>query len=169
MVAEVVVEDPGEVGLGAAVRGPVVVGQVEMGDAQVEGSAQDGTLGVDGPVVTEVLPQPKRYGGQEQAAAPTTAIGHGPVAVLGGEVAGHVSLLLRLGTGDESIRKGRNRATGPRTRGAPTAERSEPKMAICMPVAGRPAPGCRSDQGCGSPSFCSSAWVTTVRSRSPRP
>jgi hypothetical protein len=55
-VAEVVVQDAGEVGLSAAVRGPVVVGQVEMGDAQVEGSAQDGALGVDGSVVAEVLP-----------------------------------------------------------------------------------------------------------------
>ena len=91
VVAEVLVEDPGEVGLGAAVGGPVVVGQVEMGDAQVEGSAHDGPLGVDGPVVAEVLPQPERHGGQEQAAAPTTAIGHGPVAILGGKVAGHVS------------------------------------------------------------------------------
>ena len=60
-----------------------------MGDAQVESSAQDGTLGVDGPVVAEVLPQPERHRRQEQAAAPTTAIGHGPVAVLGGKVAGH--------------------------------------------------------------------------------
>ena len=56
VVAEVVVQDPAEVGLGAAVRGAVVVGQVEMGDTEVEGSAQDGTLGLDGPVVAEVLP-----------------------------------------------------------------------------------------------------------------
>ena len=61
VVAEVVVEDPGEVALGAAVGRPVVVRQVEMGDAQVEGSAHDGTLGLEGPVVTEVLPQPERH------------------------------------------------------------------------------------------------------------
>ena len=84
-------EDPGKVGLGAAVRGSVVVGQVEMSYAQVEGLAHDCTLRVEGPVVTEVLPEPQRHGGQEQAAVPTTAVGHGPVTILGGNVAGHVS------------------------------------------------------------------------------
>ena len=58
-----------------------------MGDAQIEGPSQDGALGVERPVVAEVLPQPERHRGQEQTAAPTTAIGHGPVAILGGKVA----------------------------------------------------------------------------------
>ena len=52
-------EDAGEVRLGAAVGGSVVVGQVEVGDAQVEGPTHDGALGVERPVVTEVLPQPE--------------------------------------------------------------------------------------------------------------
>src|SRR5665213_2947501 len=71
---EVVVEDPGEVALGAPVWRPVVVRQVEVGDAQVEGSAHNGTLGVERPVVAEVLPQPKRHGRQEQTAGAAAAI-----------------------------------------------------------------------------------------------
>ena len=62
-----------------------------MGYAAVEGSAQDRALCVEGTVVTEVLPKAERDGGQEQAAAPTTAIGHRPVAIFGGVVSGHVS------------------------------------------------------------------------------
>ena len=54
--AEVIVENPGEIGFRAAIRRSVVIGQIEMGDAQIEGSAQDGALGFDGPVVAEVLP-----------------------------------------------------------------------------------------------------------------
>src|SRR3712207_7010591 len=42
--SEVVGEVPAEVGLRRAVGRPVVVGQVEVGDAQVEGAAQDGPL-----------------------------------------------------------------------------------------------------------------------------
>jgi hypothetical protein len=90
VVVQVLAEDPSEVGLGAAVRGSVVVGQVEMGDAQVEGPAHDGALGVEGPVVTEVLPQPERHGRRQEAAAPTTAVGRGPVAIFGGNVTSHV-------------------------------------------------------------------------------
>ena len=67
-------EDPAEVDLSAAVRGPVVVGEVEMGDAQVESSAQDGTLGVEGRPSPKFCHRTKRHGGEEQAAAPTAAI-----------------------------------------------------------------------------------------------
>jgi len=46
-----------EVLLRAAVGRAVVVGEVEVGHATVEGTAQDGALVVLGPVVAEVLPQ----------------------------------------------------------------------------------------------------------------
>jgi hypothetical protein len=95
-ILEVVVEDPGEVGLGAAVWRSVVVGQIEMGYPEIEGPAQDGALDVEGPVVTEILPQPQRHRWQEEAAAPTTAVCHGLIAILSGKIAGHVALL-RLG------------------------------------------------------------------------
>ena len=118
VVTEVVVKDPGEIALGAAVGGSVVVGQVEMGDAQVESSTHGGALGVEGPVVTEVLPQPERHGGQEEAAPPTTAVGHGPVAIFGGMVAGHVTPAPSL-CWPRIYSNGCNRATGPRTPGGP--------------------------------------------------
>jgi hypothetical protein len=56
VVVNIVMEDPAEVGLSAAIWGSVIVGQVEMGNAQVEGSAHDCSLGVEWPVVTEILP-----------------------------------------------------------------------------------------------------------------
>ena len=58
--AEVLREERAEVRLGGAVGRAVVVGQVEVGDAQVEGAAQDGPLGVQRAVVAEVVPQAQR-------------------------------------------------------------------------------------------------------------
>src|SRR5271168_3651640 len=93
VVAKVLTENPPEVGLGAAIRGSVVVGQVEMGDSQIEGSPQDGALGFEWSVVTKVLPQPERHRRQEQATTTTTAIGHGLVTIFSGDVGGHLALL----------------------------------------------------------------------------
>ena len=44
-------------------RRAVVVGQVEVGDAQVERAADDRALPVDRAIVAEVVPQPERDGG----------------------------------------------------------------------------------------------------------
>ena len=52
---------------------PVVVGQVEVGDAQVERASDDGTLAGEGSVLAEVVPQPERDGGQLEAAARRSA------------------------------------------------------------------------------------------------
>ena len=49
-------EDPPDVGLGTAIWGAVVIGQIKMCDAQVEGSPQDCTQSFKWPVITEVLP-----------------------------------------------------------------------------------------------------------------
>ena len=57
---EVVAQVAAEVLLGPAVRRAVVVGEVEVGDAAVEGAAQDRPLGLLGPVGAEVLPQAQR-------------------------------------------------------------------------------------------------------------
>ena len=89
VVSEVGAKDPTEVGLGAAIRRPVVVGQVEMRNAQVEGPVQDGALGVERPVIAEVLPEPERHRRQQQAAASAATVGHGVVAVLDRKVAIH--------------------------------------------------------------------------------
>ena len=47
-----------------------------MGDAEVEGAAQDGALGVEGVGVAEVVPQAERDGGQLQTAASAAAVLH---------------------------------------------------------------------------------------------
>ncbi len=89
MVPKVLAQDPPEIGLGTAVWRSVVVGQIEMGDAKVECSPHDGALSLERSVVAEILPKPERYGGEKQTAAPTTAVGHGPVAILSGIVDSH--------------------------------------------------------------------------------
>ena len=96
MVPQVIVKDPGEIGLGAAVRGSIVVRQVKVRDSQIERPAHDGALGSEGPVVTEVLPKPKRHGGEQEAAPSAAAVRHGTVTIFGWEVASHVALLLSL-------------------------------------------------------------------------
>ena len=58
-VREVLAEQPAKVDLRAAVGRTVVVRQIEMGDAEVERPPQDRSLGVQRPVVTEVVPQPE--------------------------------------------------------------------------------------------------------------
>src|SRR5262249_57907001 len=65
---------PAEVGLGRPVRRAVVVGEVEMGHAEVERPAEDRPLGLQGGLVAEVLPQPEGDLGQLQAAAPAPAV-----------------------------------------------------------------------------------------------
>src|SRR4051794_5333377 len=90
--AQVLGQQAPEVDLGRAVGGAVVVGQVEVGDPQVEGAPDDRPLGVDRAVVAEVLPQAEGDGRQLQAAAPAAAVGHVVVAVFGGDV-GHGAIL----------------------------------------------------------------------------
>ena len=80
-----------EVLLGRAVRRPVVVREVEVGDAEVESASQDRAAGVERPVVPEVLPEPERDRRKLQAAASTAAVEHAVVAVSGGRVAHDLS------------------------------------------------------------------------------
>ena len=67
---EVLAQQPPEVDLSVPVGRPVVVRQVEVGDAEVEGAAQDRPLHLDRRLVAEVLPQPERHRGQLQPAPP---------------------------------------------------------------------------------------------------
>jgi hypothetical protein len=88
VVAQVVGEQEAEVAFRAAGRRAVVVGQVEVRDAEVEGAAHDGALRLEGPALAEVVPQAERDGGQPEAAAAGAPVGHGVVAVVRGRV-GH--------------------------------------------------------------------------------
>src|SRR5438874_8572514 len=74
-------QNASEVFFGGAVRRAIVVRQVEMSDAQVEGAADYRALRLERAVMTEVLPEAKRDGGQEQATPSGSAVRHPCVAV----------------------------------------------------------------------------------------
>src|SRR5690606_28753789 len=67
--------------LGGAGRRAVVVGEVEVGDAEVEGAAQDGALGLGRTVGAEVVPQAERERRQLQTAASGAPVGQVRVTV----------------------------------------------------------------------------------------
>jgi hypothetical protein len=65
-----------EVGLGAAVRRPVVVGKVDVRHTEIESAAQDLLLTVHRHVVSEVLPEAERDCGQQKSTSTGAAVGH---------------------------------------------------------------------------------------------
>ena len=80
---QVVGEHPSEVDLGRPVRWAVVVGEIEMGDPDIEGASDDRPLPLVRPVVAEVVPQPKRQRWQFESAAAAPPVRHRVVAVAG--------------------------------------------------------------------------------------
>jgi hypothetical protein len=76
---EVLAKVAGEVLLGRPVRRAVVVGQVEVGDAEIEGAAQDVPLAVERHVVAEVVPQAQRHRGQHESALADPSVRHAAV------------------------------------------------------------------------------------------
>jgi len=82
MTGEVFAEDASEVTFGGAGGRAVVVGEVEVGDAEVEGTEDEGAgvfLEVD---VAEVVPEAEGEAREEEAAFTATAVFH--VCVAGG-------------------------------------------------------------------------------------
>src|SRR5262249_49091563 len=77
-------EQATEVLLGGAVRRAVVVGQVEVRDAEVEGTPDDGAAEGERTVVAGVVPEPERDRGQLQAAPSATTVGHALVPAVRG-------------------------------------------------------------------------------------
>ena len=75
----------------ASVWRPVVVGEVEMRDTEVERPPQDLALDVNRATVPEVLPQSQRDCGKVKAAAATASVGHRCVAIVRGDVIREVS------------------------------------------------------------------------------
>ena len=78
---EVLPEQSAEVDLGAPVRRPVVVGEVEVGDPEVERGAEHRTLRVQRRRVAEVLPEAERDRRELQPAPPTGAVRHAVVSI----------------------------------------------------------------------------------------
>ena len=59
-----------------SVRWAVVVGQVEVGDPEIEGSSKDGALCLEGMVVAEIVPEPERQHREQDPAPPTSPVLH---------------------------------------------------------------------------------------------
>jgi hypothetical protein len=73
---EILFEDLAEVGLGAAERRAVVVGEVEVRDAEIEGGAKHVALRRQGRVVAEVVPEAEREKRKLEPALAALAISH---------------------------------------------------------------------------------------------
>ncbi len=86
MRLKIFLEDAAEVALGASIRRAVVVGEIEMSDAEIERGAQDLALALERRVVAEVVPEPQRQGRQLQAAAADRAIRELVISVAGRDV-----------------------------------------------------------------------------------
>src|SRR4029079_6561900 len=96
--SQIVREQTPEVLLGRAVGRSVVVGEVEVGDAEVECAPHDGALGLEWEVVAEVVPEAEREHRHLNPAAPRPAVLHLLVAIVCGHV-GHRTLPMVEGTG----------------------------------------------------------------------
>ena len=94
VAGEVLGQDAAHVALRRPVGRSVVVGQVEVGDAEVERPPHHRPLVLHRLVVPEVVPEAQRDGRQLQAAAAAAAVGLDGVAVVGGDVAHDKNLAL---------------------------------------------------------------------------
>ena len=95
---EILPHDRAEVALRRARRRPVVVGDVNVGHAEVKRATDDGALGLEGPVVPEVVPESQRDARQAQSAPPHPGVLGVVVTVFGSGVGHPPSLRLRSDT-----------------------------------------------------------------------
>jgi hypothetical protein len=80
---EVLRQNPAEALLGRPVGRAVIVRQIEVRDAQIEGAARHRPAVFVNVVAAEVVPQPQRHGRQFQPAAAAAVVAHRRIAVLG--------------------------------------------------------------------------------------
>ena len=92
---EVVSQVPAEIRFGAAAGRTIVVGEIEVRDAEFESAAKDGPLRLKRLVVTEVMPEAQRDSRKFQTTPTDPSVRHRVVAVLRGDVI-HVSKFLGL-------------------------------------------------------------------------
>ena len=84
MGGEVEAEEFAEVLLGGAGWRSVVVGEVEVGDAEIEGAADDGAAGFEGVDAAEVVPEAEGDERKFYAALSATAVKGGAGVAVGG-------------------------------------------------------------------------------------
>ena len=85
---QVVAQDLAKIALGGTRLGAVVVGQVKVGDAVVKRGAAERTHVLVRGGIAKIVPQPQRYGGQQQAAVAAAAVRQGGVTILGSLIHG---------------------------------------------------------------------------------
>ena len=85
-----------EIAFGLAVGRPVIIGQVEMGNAIVKGRAQDTLLNAEGGNIAKVVPQAQRDGRQLLAAGAAAAVFPLLIAIVWREIVHHFQRLLLL-------------------------------------------------------------------------
>ena len=83
---EVASEQAAEVLLRRAVRWTVVVGEIEVRDAEVECAPEDGAARIQRTIVAEVVPEAQRDGGQEQPTPAAAVVAQAVVAIVGRNV-----------------------------------------------------------------------------------
>ena len=85
---QVVAQDLAKIALGGTRLGAVVVGQVKVGDAVVKRGAAERTHVLVRGGIAKIVPQPQRYGGQQQAAVAAAAVRQSGVTILGSLIHG---------------------------------------------------------------------------------
>ena len=80
MSSKILLEDVATVALRGAVRWPVVVGEVKVGNAAIKGTVHDPATFIEVITITKVMPEPQRDSGQLEAPLTTLVIGHGVIA-----------------------------------------------------------------------------------------
>ena len=78
---EVFTQQPTEIDLGAAIGRPVIIGQVEVIDAQIEGGTQQGALTIQRRGVAKVVPEAQRQRRQHETAATHAAVRNTVIAI----------------------------------------------------------------------------------------
>ena len=86
---EILFQHAAEIDFRRAGRRAVIIGEIEMGNAQIESLEENGTLRIKRRRITEIVPQAKGDGGQLQAASAHAAKHGGVIAIRGGRI-GHV-------------------------------------------------------------------------------
>ncbi len=83
---EVFLQDLTESFFRRSIRRAVIISEIEMCDAEIEGTAYHGARVFKVVDTTEVMPQPKRHGRKFDATAPGAAVLHGAITLVVGDV-----------------------------------------------------------------------------------
>ncbi|MNL26599.1 hypothetical protein D3C87_1481310 [compost metagenome] len=83
VASKIRLQDFAEGSFGAAGWWAVIIGQIEVGNTEVEGAAANGLFGLVRCVVAEIVPQPERDRRQLQASLSAMIVFHGCISVFG--------------------------------------------------------------------------------------